>query len=111
MELQHEDSMGGIRMKRILIGLLLIFLATSYIAQKEHVIKNLEDSITSRLSLIIVIETKEPKAHPPRAIEQLAYPPPEEAWPYIPPPTYTPYPTRTPRPLPTLAPTMNPWDD
>jgi len=101
-------------MKRIILAFLLIFLATSYIAQKEHVIKNLEESIISRLSLIVVIETKEPKAHPPRAIEQLAYPPPEEAWPYIPPPDYsheTPIPTPDLSILPTPAPTMNPLDD
>ena len=97
-------------MKRIFILVLLFILGTSYFVH-EHVLKNQDESLRDSLSITESVVIKTPKAHPPRAIEQAAYPAPEDTWPYIPPPDYsneTPIPTL---PFPTLAPTMNPLDD
>jgi len=92
-------------MKRLLVGVMLVLLGTSYIVQKEHVLKGLGSSLTERMtnptSTAVV---KEGSA--------MAYPaPPEESWPYVPPPDYsheTPLPTPDLSILPTPAPTMNP---
>ena len=96
-------------MKRILIGILLVVLGTSYFVQKEFVLKNLKGSLTERMvspTSTEVTKVRQDSAEP--------YPAPEDDWPYIPPPDYsneTPLPTPDLSILPTLAPTMNPLDD
>ena len=78
----------------------------SYVVTREHVLKGLSASLTEQMQ---PVEVKKPQA------ELMPYPaPPEEFWPYIPPPDYsheTPLPTHDLSILPTLAPTMNPLDD
>jgi uncharacterized protein YxeA len=104
-------------MKRILIGLLLVILATSYIVQQQHIIEKIEVQLESQSLQEQVVEKEITKAKKPRQnINSEAYPPPpdEPLLPYPAPdnsPTRTPLPTPTRRPTPTYAPTMNPLDD
>jgi len=105
-------------MKRILIILLLVVLTTSYIVQKQHVIKNLGTQSLQELMRPVIVEEMEKKdaKQLKQEVELLAYPPPpdEPLFPYPPPdssPTRIPFPTPTLRPTPTYAPTMNPWDN
>ena len=100
-------------MKRILI-VLLIVLGTSYFVQKEFVLKNLKGSLTERMQPAPEVIQDQPKAQQADQFDMLAYPSPEDDWPYIPPPDYsheTPLPTPDLSILPTLAPTMNPLDE
>ena len=100
-------------MKRILIGVLLVILGMSYIVTREHVLKELSAPITDRMQPIEVIESVKVNK-PQQEVELMAYPAPEESWPYIPPPDYsheTPLPTPDFSILPTPAPTLNPWGD
>lgn len=102
-------------MKRAIIGILLIIIATSLIVQKEHVIKELSASFTERMQPSPAVVQDKPKHKPRQDVELMGYPaPPDEPLlpypaPYI--PTRTPLPTFTPLPFPTPAPTMNPWGD
>ena len=117
-------------MKRILIGLLLVILATSYIVQNKNIIESHKfQSIRERMLMIVegIIVTPKPTSQSPiqdlsergHEIDLVGYPPPPTDKPYFPPPypapgdspTQTPYPTLTPRPTPTYAPTRNPWDN
>ena len=98
-------------MKRILIGVLLVILGTSYIVQKEVILKRI--LALRDLPRHYIVITEEPKVSKPQ-VELMAYPAPEDTWPYIPPPDYsheTPLPTPDLSILPTPAPTMNPWGD
>jgi hypothetical protein len=101
-------------MKKITVGLLLVFLAMSFIIQKEHVIKELGAPLTERMRPAPTDVVEKHKPRPQQSFERLAYPapgdlPPPYPAPYI--PTRTPLPTFTPLPFPTPAPTMNPWGD
>ena len=102
-------------MKRILIGVLLVILGTSYIVQKELVIKRILILHDKPRHYIVI--TEKPKVSKPRQeVELMAYPaPPDEQLPPYPPPDSSPIrttqPTPTPLILPTLAPTMNPLGD
>ena len=100
-------------MKRILIGVLLIILGMSYFVTREHILKELSAPITERMRPAEVVEIKQVNK-PRQEVELMAYPAPEDTWPYIPPPDYsheTPLPTPDLSILPTPAPTMNPMGD
>ena len=104
-------------MKRILIGSLLVILATFYIVQRQQIIDYIT-SLSSESQQVVVEEVEKPKAKKVKQeVELLGYPAPptdEPLFGYPPPdnsPTHTPFPTPTQRPTPTYAPTMNPWDD
>ena len=92
-------------MKRILIGILLVVLGMSYVVTREHVLKGLSAPITEQMQPVKVIKPQ---------VELMPYPaPPEDDWPYVPPPDYsheTPLPTPDLSILPTPAPTMDPLD-
>ncbi len=94
-------------MKKIPIWIILVILGTSYIVQMELVFRQLD-----RQDVVQQVEvTERPKAKEPRQdVELLAYPPPEESWPYVPPPDYSHETPTSPLellpPPPTLAPTM-----
>ena len=101
-------------MKRILIGILLVVLGMSYVVTREHVLKGLSAPITERMQPAPEVIQDKPKAQQVDQFDMLAYPSPEDDWPYIPPPDYsheTPLPTPDLSILPTLAPTMNPLDE
>lgn len=96
-------------MKRILIGVLLVILATSYIVQREQIIKRI-NALRDRQVEQVVVTEKAKVRQPQQQVELLAYPPPEESWPYVPPPDYSHETPTSPLdllpPPPTLAPTM-----
>lgn len=101
-------------MKRILIGVLLVVLATSYMVQKEHVLKELSAPLTEQMRPVLTETMAMPKVRKSQEVELMAYPAPgDEPLPPYPAPNI---PTRTPLPTPTLVyptpgPTMNPWGD
>jgi hypothetical protein len=101
-------------MKKVLIGILMVFLAMSFIVQKEHILKELGAPLTDRMQPASAVIQEKPKAHRPQRVELMAYPAPGDPLPPYPAPslpTRTPLPTFTPLPYPTPGPTMNPWGD
>ena len=102
-------------MRKYYIGILLVILATSYIVQREQILKRIY-AMRDRPSVQAVI-TEKPKAKKPeQQVEILAYPAPGDQpvspYPYIPPTEWQPT-IITPDlgPPPTPAPTYNSWGD
>ena len=113
---QHERSV----MSKIVIGFVMIILATSYLVQRERIIERV-NAMLERERVVAVAETEKPKVEKPKQTEQpqvelLPYPAPGDQpispYPYAPPTEWQPT-IITPDlgPLPTPAPTFDPWSD
>lgn len=62
-------------MKRILIGLLLIILGTSYVIQRQQIIEYIASLSSEKQQQTIIVEVTEKPKKAKQEVELLAYPP------------------------------------